>query len=172
MSRNVHEELPRIKDAIEALGKKHILVGILGEADSEIKMIAQVHEYGCTITVSPKMRAYLHYTGLHLKQTTGTVNIPERSFIRASFESKQPEIRAIINAAVFKMFAREISADEAAERIGAQLAQLVQNFIRDGEVRPPISQYTKEHRTSTTDTPLFDTGTHIVDHITYAIEEV
>jgi len=46
--------------------------------------IAWVHEFGYTIAVTPKMRAYLHHKGLHLKTTTTHIHIPERSFLRAA----------------------------------------------------------------------------------------
>lgn len=46
--------------------------------------IAAVHEYGCTIKVTDKMRAYLHYQGIHLKASTQFIRIPERSYLRAT----------------------------------------------------------------------------------------
>ena len=44
--------------------------------------IAAVHEFGCTIGVTPKMRAYLHHQGVHLKASTQYVHIPPRPFLR------------------------------------------------------------------------------------------
>ena len=44
--------------------------------------IAAVHEFGCTIPVTPKMRAYLHYQGVHLKPSTQYIHIPARPFLR------------------------------------------------------------------------------------------
>ncbi len=43
--------------------------------------IAAVHEFGCTIGVTPKMRAYLHYHGIHLKKSTTHIHIPARPFL-------------------------------------------------------------------------------------------
>ena len=42
--------LRRVKVEMEALNKLRIKVGIQGDADSELLMIANVHEYGATIT--------------------------------------------------------------------------------------------------------------------------
>ena len=44
--------------------------------------IAAVHEFGCTIRVTHKMRAYLHYNGIHLKASTKYIHIPARPFLR------------------------------------------------------------------------------------------
>lgn len=51
--------------------------------------IADVHERGRTIKVTPKMRAYLHSQGLHLKPTTQYIHIPARPYISATVESQE-----------------------------------------------------------------------------------
>ena len=51
--------------------------------------IAAVHEFGCTIAVTPKMRAYLHYEGIHLKAATQYIHIPARPFLRPIFNSNE-----------------------------------------------------------------------------------
>ena len=51
--------------------------------------IAAVHEFGCTIPVTPKMRAYMHYQGIHLKPTTQYINIPPRPFLSPIFNSNE-----------------------------------------------------------------------------------
>ena len=40
---------------------------------------ARVHQFGCTINVTRKQRAYLHYRGFHIKKST--INIPARPFL-------------------------------------------------------------------------------------------
>ena len=59
--------------------------------------IAAVHEFGCTIQVTPKMRAYLHHQGVHLKASTQYIVIPPRPFLRpvllgSEFKAKVAEI--------------------------------------------------------------------------------
>ena len=49
--------------------------------------IAAVHEFGCTIKVTPKMRAYLHHQGVHLKPSTQMIYIPARPFLRPVLDS-------------------------------------------------------------------------------------
>lgn len=70
--------------------KYSIKVGIIGENGQKKQEgstltnaeLGAIHEFGCTIKVTEKMRAYLHYNGLHLKPDTETIVIPTRSFLR------------------------------------------------------------------------------------------
>ena len=55
--------------------------------DADTVQIAAVHEFGCTIKVTPEMRAYLHYQGIHLKTDTTHIHIPPRPFLRPVLES-------------------------------------------------------------------------------------
>lgn len=70
--------------------KYSIRVGIIGQnasaqhPDSGLTNaeLGAIHEFGATINVTPKMRAYLHHIGIHLKADTNTIVIPTRSFLR------------------------------------------------------------------------------------------
>lgn len=70
--------------------KYSIKVGIIGskayekhpDSDLTNAHLGAIHEYGATIQVTEKMRAYLHHIGIHLKKDTNTVVIPTRSFLR------------------------------------------------------------------------------------------
>ncbi len=70
----------------------------------DVANIAAVHEFGCTIKVTPKMRAYLHYNGLHLKQTTEYIHIPARPFLSNVF--KNPEFMQKV-ADIYKLAVKE-----------------------------------------------------------------
>jgi len=48
------------------------------DSDIELRHLLSIHEYGCTIIVTPKMRARLHYEGIHLKTETYLIRIPPR----------------------------------------------------------------------------------------------
>lgn len=73
--------------------KVSIRVGIMGEQASQIHpdsdltnaQLGAIHEFGATINVTDKMRAYLHHIGIHLKKDTTTITIPARSFLRDTF---------------------------------------------------------------------------------------
>jgi phage gpG-like protein len=63
--------------------------GVRTQNGQDIVNIAAVHEFGTVIDVTPKMRAYLHYVGLHLNPATTHIHIPPRSFLRATLESDE-----------------------------------------------------------------------------------
>lgn len=142
---NVNEilvEFERLKSACQRMDGKKIIVGIVGDGvDSEVLKIAAAHEYG-------------------------TDKLPERSFIRASFDADKDKLGSIMSGQVNKVLSGQISADAAANAIGAQAAQLVQNFIDENRVKPP-SDFSKK----TQHTTLYETGTHIRDRIAFKVEE-
>ena len=68
-------DFERLKANCEQMAGKKIIVGIVGSADSEVIKIAQAHEYG-------------------------TGRLPERSFIRASFDAEQEQLCEIVSGQV------------------------------------------------------------------------
>ena len=134
------EDFERLKAACESMASKKIVVGIVGSVDSDVIKIAHAHEYG-------------------------TGKLPERSFIRASFDSDQEKLGKIVSTEVNKVLSGKTTADAAANSIGAQAAQLVQSFIDDNRVTPS-SNFAKK----TQHTTLYETGTHIRDRIAYEVE--
>ena len=59
-----------------------VKAGILGDATqakiggASIAAYAVYNEFGATIRVTPKMRAYMHYNGVHLKSETTVITYP------------------------------------------------------------------------------------------------
>lgn len=49
------------------------------------------HEFGAKIKVSPKMRAALHYKGIHLRAKTKRIILPPRPFIKPGLEAVEPK---------------------------------------------------------------------------------
>lgn len=93
-----------------------------------------------------------------------SVTLPERSFIRASFDAQQKELGGIVTGAMVKMLEGAITPTAAAESIGAQAAQLAQSFIDQNRVTPK-SDF--DHKTQ--HTTLYESGTHIRDRIAYEV---
>lgn len=70
--------------------KYSVRIGITGNdayekhehSDLTMAHLGAIHEFGATIQVTEKMRAYLHHIGIHLKPETTSVVIPTRSFLR------------------------------------------------------------------------------------------
>ena len=135
----ITSDLMKIKTACDDFKSVKIYVGIVGSADSDVIKIAHAHEYG-------------------------TSKLPERSFIRASFDADQDKLESIVSSAVDRVITGKNSVDAAANSIGAQAAQLVQNYIDENRVKPP-SDYSKK----TQHTTLYETGTHIRDRIAYEV---
>jgi len=95
-----------------------------------------------------------------------SVTLPERSFIRASFDAQQDELGSIVTGAMVKMLDGTITPDAAAESIGAQAAQLAQSFIDQNRVTPKSK---KNFPYNTQHTTLYESGTHIRDRIAYEV---
>jgi len=95
-----------------------------------------------------------------------SVTLPERSFIRASFDAQQDELGSIVTKAMVKMLDGTLTPAAAAESIGAQAAQLAQSFIDQNRVTPESK---KNFPYNTQHTTLFESGTHIRDRIAYEV---
>jgi hypothetical protein len=61
----------------------------------DLVSIAAVQEFGATIKVTPRMRAFLHAKGLHLKPSTKAIVIPPRPYVRPAWEEDQAEVEQI-----------------------------------------------------------------------------
>lgn len=169
-------ELARIKRELQALQNMEIHVGIQGDAGSNLLKIAAVHEYGATIKMSDGMRRKLGAMGLFDDNENytppagakkGYINIPERSFIRASYDTGIEELTKACAAAIRHIYYDGWTAEQAANSIGAQAAQMTRSFI-DAGTEPPKSEFTQKH--STQKTPLVDSG-RLRESITWSIEK-
>ncbi len=73
-----------------------VKVGVFGES----ALVAAVHEFGCKIRVTEKMRKFLHAQGLHLRKETEYIIIPQRSYLRKTFDEQKDEIERLIGEKV------------------------------------------------------------------------
>jgi len=160
---NHMDELSR---TLRELGTNTIKVGISGDDDSEMVMIGAVHEYGTEITVTPKMRAWFAYSGFPLKQETTTITIPERSFLRSTFDERADEITDKIKSLMPSVLEGEVDPNTFMDMIGLEFSGFVQKKIKD--LRDPAnSEMTAERKNS--DNPLIDTG-RMVGAIRHKVE--
>lgn len=60
-----------------------------------LEKLARIQEYGAKIEVTPKMRAYLHWRGLHLKEETKYITIPPRPHFMPVFLRVRREVKRI-----------------------------------------------------------------------------
>lgn len=159
--------LEKLQRILEELKTKKVIIGIFGANDSHILMIARVQEFGCDINVTPKMRAYLHYQGLHLRKETTSIHIPERSFIRRTSQEKQDEINNIIQDGLNKVLTFEMDVTTFYNMIGQALVGLTQEVLTSGNYQPN-SSFTIQQKGGKA-TPLINTG-RLRQSITWKVE--
>lgn len=176
---------------MKALDRKiSIKVGIIGSEASQQAdgtdltnaELGAIHEFGCTITVTEKMRKYLHLQGLHLKKDTTTVVIPTRSFLRMPLMSSEgkKELMDVIKSQISPQFkATDLQSNVANEILDgivhllAETAYLkvLKAFDSGGFGNwAPVNEFTIKRRTSPGEPPLTDSG-GLRRSISYEIKE-
>lgn len=157
----VDEILKRIKE----LESMYLKVGVLSSAGGEILTIANVHEYGCDIKVTNKMRVFLlHNFGFWTKKDV--IKIPERPFIRTSFDSNVENFFLTGEDLLGKVIEGDLSTRKFYEILGQTAADTVRNFIVNEVNSPPNTPLTVANKGSSN--PLVDTG-RLVNAIDYEI---
>lgn len=201
--------LEKIRSELTALAKMRIRVGVQGDEDSDILVIAGVHEYGATITAknaknlaiplkkeaqgkSPRDFPGLFFIempdtgnvfGVTLKGNRRdkgnmdnlnflflllrSVTVPERSFIRASYDAGGATIEQAAKEAIEHIILDAWTAKEAAEHIGARALAMTQEYFNT-KLSPPKGALTQS--LSTQSQPLYESG-RLYRSITYTVEE-
>jgi hypothetical protein len=134
-------DFPKIKQRVRELKRKQIQVGILGEQD--LAMVAHVNEYGAKIGVTEKMRNYLNAMGLHLKATTKYIIIPERSFLRTSFDDRK-NLNKVFGLAE-DVFILDRTINDVCDRIGLFMTGAIQKKIKSN-IPPGNHPFTTEQK--------------------------
>lgn len=115
-------------------------------ADLTVAEIAAVHEYG-----------------------TQDGHIPERSFIRSTFDKKREELVAVGKRMMGDVLRGRIGVKQALNMMGSALASEVKSAITDGEgIPPPNAPSTIAAKGSSR--PLVDTG-RMLNAVTWVIED-
>ena len=157
--------IPQILDVMNELERTKLQIGIFAEEGSELFIIAMVNEYGTSIKVTQKMRAYLHYQGLHLKASTTHIKIPERSFIRSGFEYGRKDIEDVVEKALPLVLSLRLSPDEFYKLVGEMAVGKIHEYIQQLD-SPPNHPFTVKGKGSSH--PLIDTG-RLNQSITYRV---
>lgn len=92
------------------------------------------------------------YTWMYM--LVDSVTIPERSFIRASYDSGKNVIENLCKEAIDGIIDKHWTAEEAADYIGSEALKMTQNYFNT-QLSPPKSEITQ--RTSTQYQPLVET---------------
>ena len=157
-------EFPKMERAIKQINGKKVSVGVLG--GGEQSWLASIHEYGCIIKVTPKMRAYLAATGLHLKATTTQITIPERAFLRNGFDKCKDDVIDKAEKLLGDVLGGTMSENQLFELVGLLLKSGIQDYARELD-SPPNHPYTVERKGSSN--PLIDSG-DMIGAISYKVE--
>ena len=157
------DNLPEIVNTLTALNGKKVKVGAL---EGENAWLAGIHEYGCKIPVTPKMRAFLHRQGLHLKDSTKVITIPERSFLRTGHDENADRVLKQTERALSQVVAGKMSVDDMLDLYGQQMATAIKTYMRNLS-SPANHPYTVKQKGSSN--PLIDTG-GMVESITWKKE--
>ena len=106
---------------------------------ADMVLIAAVQEFGAVIDVTPAMRKYLHSIGLHLKTSTKTIKIPERSFIRTPMDDNRDKIQKVINKLYGQVTEGIINSDGARVPMTAEKAIAVLGEFAEGIIKKAIT---------------------------------
>lgn len=177
----------KLIDELNQLNKYSLQIGIFGEDDSFMAMLAQVHEFGVIIRpkgrflVIPLMKKYRGKSprqfDLFFMQTKENhkflvrnkgkdqlefaymlaeqITIPERSFIRSTFDEQAKAWSDYALNLVKKLIAGKMTAEELTNKVGARMQRDIQRTIRNLSY-PPNSPITVNNKKSSN--PLIDTG--------------
>lgn len=115
----------QMEKAAKKLDGTNVNVGVL---TGEHQWLAGIHEYGCTIQVTPKMRAYLHRIGVHLKKTTTQIVIPERSFLRTGYDVNRDDIMRKAERLLPDVLDGKLSAEQYFETVGIQVRDCIKDY--------------------------------------------
>ncbi|UYT83923.1 hypothetical protein [Priestia megaterium] len=178
-----NDNFDKLIKALEELDRYSVEVGIFASDDSFYAMIANVHEYG--ITIKPKKQFLTIPTkeadGRKASDIPGlfkpkgknilavqegdklivmfflvkSVTIPERSFVRSTFDEKNDEWLQFMEKLIDKLLAFEIDAKTLFNRVGAKAAADIQEKITTLR-SPGNSPATIANKGSSN--PLVDTG--------------
>lgn len=158
----VKNDLAKMVTTAGKLNNKKVIVG----TDWANAWLVGIHEYGCNITVTPKMRAFLHRQGLHLKDSTTVIKIPERSFMRTGHDKNADRIISQTERAIVQVLTGKMSIDTVLDMCGQQFATAIKTYMRDLS-SPANHPFTTERKGSSN--PLVDTG-QLIESISWETE--
>lgn len=157
--------VPEFLKMLKELTSTHLEIGVFGEDDSEMLVIANVNEFGVQIEVTDKMRNYLRVIGLPLKKDTKYINIPERSFLRAGYDQGKNDFIEKSEPLLEKVLALDLSVDDFFNTLGEYIVGQIQKYLTS--IREPKNHpFTIAQKKSSN--PLIDQG-HLRDSITYKV---
>lgn len=146
---------PSMIKRLEVVNGTGVEVGVLKGKNA---WLASIHEYGCDIPVTEKMRVFLHSQGLHLKKSTTSIHIPERSFLRSGYDKNRDEVMKKAQKALVDVASGTMSANTLYSAVGLELSSKIKDYARDLD-SPANHSFTTDRKGSSN--PLVDSGSLI-----------
>lgn len=148
-----NNRIPEIISDLSKTRNKKARVGYI--RNTETAKIAAVHEFGCQIVVTDKMRNYLAAQGLHLKKDTKYIIIPERSFLRTGADLHEKSVYEKAKELISDVIKGNVSIDLFYEELAKELRGKIQEYAIDLD-NPANHPFTIERKGSSN--PLVDSG--------------
>lgn len=155
------DRLTQMQVQLEGMKGRKVKVGAL---QGDHAWLAGIHEYGLDIEVTPKMRKFLHSQGLHLKESTTHIRIPERSFLRSGHDANIDRVMQQTHRAIRQVLAGKMSVDDLLDLCGEQLATAIKKYARDLS-NPANHPYTIDQKGSSN--PLVGKTGGMIESITW-----
>lgn len=129
------------KQQAQKLSRSRAEVGWIGDREQVLKAI--FNEYGANIPVTDKMRKKLLTMGVHLRDDTHFISIPERPFLRAGYDAYEGALNKLMRSLVEQALSGTITPERALERAAKELRRHIQQHIERGSFAPN-SELTKK----------------------------
>ncbi len=139
----------------KALENRSVVAGVSGKH----AFLARIHEFGCQVPVTEKMRKFMHTKGVHFKKNTHFLNIPERAFLRSGYDS----IRSQLGSRAADIWCSTNAVESDLSSLGKFLSQGIQNYVQAG-IDPPKQDFPLSEGTI----PLIGSG-EMVNGIRYEV---
>jgi hypothetical protein len=109
--------------------RRRLEIGIFGDKDSFMAMIAKVNEFGVSIEVTEPMRRWFASQGYPLSKDTSEIKIPERSFIRGGFDTNLNKMQSYSVKQLKKLIEFEITIEQFYDRLGQYYVSRLKEYL-------------------------------------------
>lgn len=141
------EEILKEHKDLDGIQVESGLYGDGGAPDKNVAARGAVHEYGIPkgIRITDKMRNYLHFIGIHVRNDTKRIFIPSRPFMRSAFDNNLNENEAIIKKWYGDFLDNKIDLRKFLNKIGVLTSSQIKMSIKSGSYEPlhPVTKRLK-----------------------------
>lgn len=150
--KTIDNDFPDMQKQLKLVDGQAVEVGVL---KGESAWLASIHEYGCDIPVTKKMRKYLASQGLYLSKNTTHIHIPERSFLRTGYDQNRDAVMQKGQKLLADVTAGKMTAEACMKALGLELSSKIKDYAV--ELSSPANHpFTTDRKGSSN--PLVDTG--------------